>query len=144
MSNPAPPTGLAGKFSYEYCAAVALTQNQVGIDAFTDEVRFSNAVEALLRKIRLKPNADIPRSTRGTWVEARAGLKDGRIVSERCDAFRGSVGNPISRDIHLMKVKDCMSRALPGPAIERLTGLVDGLEDLKDVRVLARGLVGES
>ena len=52
--------------------------------------------------------------------------------------------NPITRDVHLVKVKDCMQRALPGPAIERLIGLVDGLEDLKDARVLARALVGEA
>jgi len=144
VSNPAPTTGLAGKFSYEYCAAVALSEDHVGIDAFTDAVRFSTAVEALLKNIRLKPNSAIPSATIGTWVEARAGLKDGRILSERCDAFRGSVRNPISRDVHLVKVKDCMRRALSEPAIERLIGLVDGLEDLKDVRVLARALVGES
>jgi hypothetical protein len=37
-----------------------------------------------------------------------------------------------------------MRRALPEPAIERLIGLVDGLEGLKDARVLAKALVGES
>ena len=62
-SNPAVATGLAGKFSFEYCAAVALTQDHVGIDSFTDAVRFSAPVEAALKKIRLKPNPDIPTST---------------------------------------------------------------------------------
>ena len=143
VSNPMPATGLAGKFSYEYCAAVALTQDHVGIDAFSDGVRYSQAVEAMLRKIRLRRNPDIPRAASGTWVEARAGLKDGRVHSERCDAFRGSVRNPITRDAHLVKVRDCMRRALPDPAIERLIGLVDGLEDLQDARVLARALLGE-
>ena len=144
VSNPAPATGLAGKFSYEYCAAVALTQEHVGIDSFTDAVRFSPAVQTLLGKVRLKPNPDMPTAPSGTWVEARAGLKDGRTVSGRCDAFQGSVRNPISRDVHLVKVMDCMRRALPEPAIERLIGLVDGLENLEDARVLARALVGES
>src|SRR6185295_12366392 len=75
VSNPLPATGLAGKFSIEYCAAIALTQDQVGIDSFTDAVRFSPAVETALEKIRLKPNPDIPTATKTTWVEARAGLK---------------------------------------------------------------------
>jgi hypothetical protein len=35
-----------------------------------------------------------------------------------------------------------MQRALPEPAMERLIGLVDKLEDLADARVLARALVG--
>ena len=143
VSNPRVATGLAGKFSIEYCAAVALTQDHVGIDSFTDAVRFSAPVEAALNRIRLKPNADIPTATLGTWVQARAGLTDGRIVAERCDAFRGSVRNPIERDAHLVKVRDCMRRALAEPAMERLIGFIDGLEDLQDVRVFVRALAGE-
>ncbi|MGZ5119199.1 MAG: MmgE/PrpD family protein [Burkholderiales bacterium] len=143
LSRPAPATGLDGKFSYEYCGAVALTQEQVGIDSFSDAVRFSGPVEAALKKIRLKPNPDISTSTQDIWVEARAGLKDGRTLVERCNAYRGSARNPIGRDTHLVKVKDCMRRALPEPEMERLIGLVDGLDELNDARVLVRALVGE-
>ena len=143
LSRPAPATGLDGKFSYEYCAAVALTQDTVGIDSFSDAVRFSAPVEAALRKIRLKPNPDISTSTMEIWVEARAGLKDGRTLVERCDAYRGASRNPIGRDTHLVKVKDCLRRTLSEPAMARLIGLVDGLEELKDARVLVRALVGE-
>ncbi len=143
VSRPAPATGLEGKFSFEYCAALALTQDHVGIDSFSDAVRFSAPVEAALKKIRLKPNPDIPTTTMDTWVQARAGLKDGRVLIERCDAYRGAARNPIGHDAHLVKVRDCMRRALPQPAMERLIGLVEGLEDLKDARVLVRALVGE-
>jgi hypothetical protein len=76
-------------------------------------------------------------------VQARAKLKDGRELVERCDAYRGSSRNPIGRDQHLVKVRDCMRRALPEAAMERLIGLVDGLDELKDARVLARALGGE-
>ena len=143
VSNPLPATGLAGKFSFEYCAAVALTQDHVGIDSFSDAVRFSAPVEDALQKVRLKPNPDIPTTTTGMWVQARAGMKDGSVLAERCDAYRGSARNPIARDAHLVKVRDCMRRALPEPAMERLIGMVDGLEALPDARVLARALVGE-
>jgi 2-methylcitrate dehydratase PrpD len=143
LSRPAPATGLDGKFSFEYCAALALTQDHVGIDSFSDAVRFSAPVEAALKKIRLKPNPDISTSSVDTWLQARAGLKDGRVLTERCDAYRGSVRNPIGRDAHLVKVRDCMRRALPEPAMERLIVLVEGLEELKDARVLVKALVGE-
>jgi 2-methylcitrate dehydratase PrpD len=143
LSRPAPATGLDGKFSFEYCAAVALTQDHVGIDAFSDAVRFSAPVEAALKKIRLKPNPDIPTSTMEAWVQARAGLKDGRVLTERCDAYRGSARNPITRDAHLVKVRDCMRRVLPEPAMERLIGMVYGLDEVADARVLARALAGE-
>jgi 2-methylcitrate dehydratase PrpD len=142
LTRPAPATGLDGKFSYEYVAAVALTQDHVGIDSFSDAVRFSAPVEAALKKIRLKPNPDISTSTMETWVQARAGLKDGRVLVERCDAYRGSARNPITRDAHLGKVRDCMRRVLPEPKMERLINMVDGLGELKDARELVRALVG--
>jgi 2-methylcitrate dehydratase PrpD len=143
LSRPAPATGLDGKFSYEYCAAVALTQDSVGIDSFSDAVRFSAPVEAALKKIRLKPNPDISTSSMEIWVQARAGLKDGRIITERCDAYRGAARNPIGRDTHLVKVRDCLRRGLREPDMERLIGLVDRLEELKDARVLVKALVGQ-
>jgi 2-methylcitrate dehydratase PrpD len=143
LSRPAPATGLDGKFSFEYVAAVALTQNQVGIDSFSDAVRFSAPVVAALKKIRLKPNPDISTSTLETWAQARAGMKDGRVLVERCDAYRGSSRNPITRDAHLVKVRDCMRRVLTEAKMERLIGLVDGLDELKEARVLVRALVGE-
>ena len=143
LSRPAPATGLDGKFSFEYCAAVALTQDEVGIDSFSDAVRFSAPVEAALRKIRLKPNPDIPTSSTDYWVQARAGLKDGRVLVERVDAYRGAARNPITRDVHLRKVRDCMRRALPESKMERLIGLIDGLDTLEDVRVFVRALQGE-
>jgi 2-methylcitrate dehydratase PrpD len=124
-------------------AAVALTQEQVGIDSFSDAVRFSAPVEAALKKIRLKPNPDISTSTLEQWAQARAGLKDGRVLTERCDAYRGSARNPIGREAHLVKVRDCMRRTLAEPAMERLIGLVERLDELADARVLARALVGE-
>ena len=106
-------------------------------------MRFSAPVEAALKKIRYKPNPDISTSTLETWVQARAKLKDGRELVERCDAYRGSSRNPIARDQHLVKVRDCMRRALPEAAMERLIGLVEGLDEVPDARVLTRALVGE-
>jgi len=143
LSRPAPATGLDGKFSFEYCAAVALTQDEVGIDSFSDPIRFSAPVEAALRKIRLKPNPDISTSSTDYWVQARAGLKDGRVLVERVDAYRGSARNPITRDVHLRKVRDCMRRVLPEPKMERLIGLIDKLEEIQDARVFVKALNGE-
>jgi 2-methylcitrate dehydratase PrpD len=143
LSRPAPATGLDGKFSFEYCAAVALTQDMVGIDSFSDPVRFSAPVEAALRKIRLKPNPDIPTASQEYWVQARAGLKDGRVLVERCDSYRGAARTPITRDAHLVKVRDCMKRGLSEAAMDRLIGLVEDIERLDDARVLVRALNGE-
>jgi len=142
LSRPAPATGLDGKFSFEYCAAVALTQERVGIDSYSNAVRFSAPVEAALKKIRLKPNPDISTSTLEAWAQARASLRDGRILVERCDAYRGASRNPIDRTTHLVKVRDCMRRALPEPAMERLIGLIERLEQIAEARELAQAIAG--
>jgi hypothetical protein len=41
-----------------------------------------------------------------------------------------------------VKVRDCMRRALPEPAMERLIGLIDQLDTLSDARELVRTMAG--
>ena len=57
-SGPLPRSGLDGKFSIQYCAAIALLDGAVGIDSFTDQRRFSPDVEDTLPKIRLENAPD--------------------------------------------------------------------------------------
>jgi hypothetical protein len=78
-----------------------------------------------------------------TWVQARAGLKDGRVVTERCDAYRGSARSPITPDVHLVKVKDCLRRRLSDAAMDRLIDMVQRLDDVKDARELTKALSGQ-
>lgn len=135
-SRPNPASGLDGKFSFEYCTAVAVANGEVNIASFSDDTRFSPPVEALLRKVRVKPNADIPGDIRRTWAVARVRLQDGREFSERCDSYRGAIANPMSRDEHLGKVRDCARRVLRPDDIERTIDMVERLEELDDLRQL--------
>ena len=70
-------SGLDGKFNFAYCGAVALAEGQVDIDSFSDATRFSPRLEALLPKVRIKANPDIPTSIPDTWAVARVGLRMG-------------------------------------------------------------------
>jgi 2-methylcitrate dehydratase PrpD len=129
-------SGVDGKFSFAYCGAVALAEGEVGIDSFSDETRFSPQVEALLPKVRIKANPDIPTAIPDTWAVARVGLSDGREISEQCRHYRGSIANPMSRDEHLSKVRACAQRSLQPPEIERVISMVETLETLPDLRQL--------
>lgn len=129
-------SGLDGKFSFAYCGAVALAEGQVDIDAFTDATRFSPRVEALLPKVRIKANPDIPTSLADTWAVAHVGLRDGRELHEQCRHYRGSMANPMSRDEHLSKVRACARRSLQPADIERVIAIVEALETLPDLRQL--------
>ncbi|MCZ6874110.1 MAG: MmgE/PrpD family protein, partial [bacterium] len=66
-SRPNPASGLDGKFSFEYCAAVALVEGQVNMASFSDATRSSPQVEAMLHKVRIKPNPAIPSDIGRTW-----------------------------------------------------------------------------
>jgi 2-methylcitrate dehydratase PrpD len=127
--RPVPRSGLDGKFSPQYCAAAALLDGRVNIETFTDKRRFSPDMEAMLRKVSLLPR-------KGDGARATARLNDGRTVSEECLHFRGSVGNPLSREERLEKFRYCTRHALADRATEQLLGLLERLETVDNVSSL--------
>jgi 2-methylcitrate dehydratase PrpD len=127
---------LDGKFSFAYCGAVALAEGQVDMASFSDTTRFSPRVEALLPRVRIKANPDIPTSIPDTWAVARVGLHDGRELHEQCRHYRGSIANPMSREERLSKVNACARQSLQPADIARVIGMVEALETLPDLRQL--------
>lgn len=131
-------SGLDGKFDIAYCGAVAVAEGRVDIDSFSDATRFSPHVESVLQKVRVKRNPDIPRNPRDTWACASVRLKDGRVFSETCRHYRGSIANPMNREERLVKLRDCAKRTLAPADIDRVVEMAEALETLDDVRPLMR------
>ena len=127
-SGPVPRSGLDGKFSVEYCAAAALLDGQVGIGTFTDTRRFAPDMEDMLGRIRVEPEGPDSGATLATAL-----LKNGSTVSAECVAFRGSAGNPMSREERLVKLRDCFSQAMTDDVTERVLEMLEGLENVDDV-----------
>ena len=130
-SGSLPKTGLDGKFSVEYCAATALLDGQVVIDSFSDQRRFAPDMEETLRKTRVQTDGPEPGPVRVT-----AKLKDGRTVSDECQKFTGSAGNPMTREQRLAKVWDCIGRVLAHEDGEGMLALVEDLEEVSDISAL--------
>jgi hypothetical protein len=66
-------------------------------------------------------------------------LRDRRELEVRLDAIVGHPASPLSREQHLAKFRRCWTygaRPLKAERGERLIALVDGLEDVADVREL--------
>jgi 2-methylcitrate dehydratase PrpD len=106
------------------------------MDSFSDATRFSPRVEALLPRVRIKANPDIPTSLPDTWASARVGLRDGRELHEQCRHYRGSIANPMSREERLSKVSACAQRSLQPADVARVISMVEALETLPDLRQL--------
>lgn len=127
--RPTPPSGLDGKFSIRYCASAALLDGRVDIESFKDERRFAPDMEAMLPKVSL---SSTPRNDMG--ARATALLNDGRTVSEELIYYRGSCGNPMTREERLDKFRYCVSqRALSDQDSEELIGLLENLEAVDDI-----------
>ena len=133
-------SGLDGKFDFGYCGAVAIAEGRIDIDSFSDATLSSPTVQSLLKKVRIKRNPDIPRNPPDNWAVARVGLTDGRVLSETCRHYRGSIANPMNREERLVKVTDCAKRRLDAADIERVIGMTEALESLPDLRTLMRVL----
>lgn len=129
-------SGLDGKFDFAYCGAVAIAEGRVDIDSFSDATLYKPNVQSLLKKVRIKRNPDIPRNPPDNWAVCRVGLTDGRVLSETCRHYRGSIANPMSREERLAKVVDCAKRTLDAADVDRVIGMAEALESLPDVRDL--------
>lgn len=131
LSRPKPVSGLDGKFSYEYAAAVGLSQDQVIISSFDDEIAFSQSVQNLLPRVRLVHNQDIPQTLDAMWTRVTVKLSDGSELVHRCDRFPGCPERPMSRKQRHSKVVDCLvTGGLTADEAKRLIEEVDRLETL--------------
>ena len=93
IDRPHPANGHEGKFSFQYTAAAALLDGKVTIESFTDHRRFSPDMEALLRKIELRQDSEIP----GEWLNMRLTIDvmaSGVSRTHTCTGPKGAWGQP--------------------------------------------------
>jgi 2-methylcitrate dehydratase PrpD len=90
--KPAPATGLEGKFSTAYCAALGLTGHGATAADFDDAKVADPALQALVRRTRLIEEAD--RDVRSARIEIR--FVDGGTLDSATDMALGNPGNPMS------------------------------------------------
>lgn len=89
-----PRTGLDAKFSLTHGVAVALVAARPRLDHFTDEAAVDREIASVRELIDVTAAADIGKRAAEIVVE----LIDGRSVSRRIDANRGTPDNPLTDD----------------------------------------------
>jgi 2-methylcitrate dehydratase PrpD len=90
--KPAPATGLEGKFSTAYCAALGLTGHLATAADFEDAKVGDPALQALVRRTRLIAEED--RDVRSARIEIK--FVDGGSLDSATDMALGNPGNPMS------------------------------------------------
>jgi aconitate decarboxylase len=144
VDRPRPSSGLDGKFSFQYAAASALLDGTVGIDTFTDERCGRSDMSAMLSRVSFVQSPEIPATLDRMWVETKIRLNGGSLVEGKCVGPRGFWGSPISKQQHLVKVRDCMRRVLNEIDTENLIALSQEFDQLTqhDLHSLMRTLGG--
>ena len=129
-NRPKPRIGLEGKFSFQYVAAAALLDGAIGGNTFTDERRFRADMMALLDKISVTQDANIPKDTRRMHITIEITLDDGMVVSRTCTKPPGTWGEPIPDDLHRAKINECLGVRFDAAGRARVIDRLDHLEML--------------
>jgi 2-methylcitrate dehydratase PrpD len=87
-----PRTGLEGKFSVYFAAALAIVRGSAGMRDFSDE----NVRDPRIVALRDRVTATVDPAIKEEQVRARVVLKDGRTLEKRIDHVIGSLERPLS------------------------------------------------
>jgi 2-methylcitrate dehydratase PrpD len=128
-----PTTGLEGKFSVYFAAAVALAAGAAGVKQFTDEwVRRPDLVSL---SERVFTTADL--SIGESQARATVTLKDGRRVDTFVEQAVGSVERPMSDADLDIKVRDLCDGVLSGAQTRHVIDVCRNIEREPDARAIA-------
>lgn len=131
--RPNPATGLAGKFSWQYATALALLDDQINMDSFTDSRRFSPDMEALLKKVTLDRSSEFnfDMTGEGEGFSIKVELHNGETLQANCNGPKGSWGKePIPTSEFFQKIHECLSLALTEKDVQSVIALASRLEEL--------------
>ena len=129
-----PQTGLEGKFSVYFAAAVAIVAGAAGPKQFSDTLVRDPAVVALRDRV-------VPTVTPGigeAQVRAVITLKDGRRLEQSIEHVVGSVERPMSDADLDKKFRDLADGVLPAAQARRLLDLCRTVDRLPRAGELAR------
>lgn len=136
VDRPLPTTGLDGKFSFQYVAALALLDDRVDVTSFTDTRVHAPDMQALLPRIKVV--ADPARAGRFDQMVADVTLTltDGREATARCDGPPGIWGKPADPALLAAKARDCLAGAYPAAHAATLVTRASAFGDLDGPGVL--------
>lgn len=126
---PLPRTGLEGKFSLPYCAALGLLAGDGGEQRFSDTAVRDPELQALACKVRVVADPALAEAE----AVMRVTLADGRLFEEHVKAARGNPGNPLSREELKEKFRGLAGSVLPRDQVEALISGIHSFPTLPDV-----------
>jgi 2-methylcitrate dehydratase PrpD len=136
-----PQTGLAGKFSMEYCLAGALLHGKLGLAQFSDASVQDPHAQALMQRVRLThPDQDkINWDTPGPDV-VEVVLHSGVRRQQRIEVPKGDPDLSLTWAELVAKFQDCAATVLPDAQIQEAIQHIAHLEELPTLKPLMASL----
>lgn len=128
-----PTTALEGKFSLEFCVAIALTDGEVSLKQFTDERVKDLAVQELIKKIEHvhPPEMGLGLTNRGGELVIK--LQNGEVHSRKIDIAKGAPENSLSKEEMDNKYRDCVRLSLSPEDTDKSLRLLSHLESVANI-----------
>ncbi|MFC1869638.1 MmgE/PrpD family protein [Chloroflexota bacterium] len=135
-----PKTALEGKFSMEYCMAVALLDGKVGLAQFTDKrVSEPRAQELLTRVKYIHPPGEIGiEAELKSPITITVKLKDDSEYSHEVMIGRGEPEEPMTDEQRFEKYRECAHTCLSEKNTERSLELLTNLETMENIEELMK------
>jgi len=128
MGNLTPADGLQARFSAVHGVTMGLRDGTVGLAQYDDALVTAEDVSALRARVRLDPDAQMPRAAARVSVR----LKDGTSVEEAVTNARGSLERPLTDAELNAKAEALIEPVLPGrtPALRMSISELAKADDL--------------
>lgn len=134
-----PQTGLEGKFSLEFCIALALKERAVGISQFTDSKVKDPEIQGLIKRISKEVTEEAgKRGTEYPIAILTVRMKNGKSYPVRVEKRKGSPLNPLTPDEVKEKFMDCAQLNYSSDQSRRILETVLAMERIKDIGGLTK------
>jgi len=133
-ANRTPRTGLEGKFSVYYAAAIGIVAGRAGEAQFTDAL----VRDPVLIALRDRVETTVDKSLGQDQARVKIRLKDGRMLDRFIVHAVGSVEVPMTDAQLRAKFADLAVGVLPDDRARRLMDMCQGVERLDDAGDIAR------
>jgi 2-methylcitrate dehydratase PrpD len=134
-----PQTGLEGKFSLEFCIAVALKERDAGLRQFTDSKVQEPGIQQLLKRVKKEVTEEAgKKGTAYPTAILTVLMKDGKNYSCRVEKRKGSPVNPLSPKEVMDKFMECAHLNYSPNRSQRIMDTVMNMEKVKDIGELIR------
>ncbi|MFC1918403.1 MmgE/PrpD family protein [Chloroflexota bacterium] len=131
-NNPQPKTGLEGKFSIRYCAALALLKGKARVLDFTVEAVKAPEIREAMAKINVIPDKSLKK------YEAEVCIKttDGKEIKERLNLMNLELKVSIAEWESMLEAKcgDLMQGAFPSNKVSNIISAIEKLEEIDNIK----------